>query len=196
MVEVLALEIDFRAAEMRAQAIGEIERGGADGMLEIGVHLCLEGRIGLGARVDLLEVQDERHQRLGDEASAEHAEMTALVGTAPEGVRLLDRHAALPDGVAILADACRTERMKARILSGSFSPGARSTPEETSTPDARGISSAEATLPASSPPDSRNSTPASMLCSRFQSNRLPSPPGRVASRGGRASNSKWSATFA
>ncbi len=44
--------------------------------------------------------------------------------------------------------ACRAARTKARIFSGSFSPGARSTPEDTSTPGARVIRKASATLPA------------------------------------------------
>ena len=63
------------------------------------------------------------------------------------------------------AIAARAARTKARILSGSFSPGARSTPEETSTPGARVMRSASATLPASSPPESMNGT----LGSRFSS---------------------------
>ena len=47
--------------------------------------------------------------------------------------------------------------------------------------------SASATLPASSPPESMNGTAGSRLSSSRQSNGLPSPPGRVASRGARAS---------
>ena len=76
--------------------------------------------------------------------------------------------------------------MKARILSGSFSPGARSTPEETSTPGARVMRSASATLPASSPPESMNGTPASRFSSSRQSNALAEParPRRLARRAG------------
>ena len=55
--------------------------------------------------------------------------------------------------------AFRAARINALILSGSFSPGARSTPEETSTPGACVIRRASPTLPASSPPDSMNGTP-------------------------------------
>ena len=72
VVEVLALEIDLRAAEMRGQALGEIERRRpADIMREMAVHLALEGGIGLGRGVGLLQIEDQRHQRLGDEAAAD-----------------------------------------------------------------------------------------------------------------------------
>ena len=58
------------------------------------VHLRLEGRVGLGVGVGLLQFEDERHQRLGDEAAAIDAEMAALVGAGAEGIRLLlDGHA-------------------------------------------------------------------------------------------------------
>ena len=50
----------------------------------------------------------------------------------------------------------RAARMKARILSGSFTPGALSTPEETSTPGARVMRSASATFSGIRPPDSMN----------------------------------------
>src|SRR5262249_28045278 len=134
VVELLALEIDLRAAAMRGQPLGEIERrrpahiGG-----EMAVHLPLEFRIRLGGRVGLLQIEDQRHQRLGDEAPAEDAEMPALVGAGAERIGLLDRHARLATlGLPSRAAAARAAWMKARILSKSFSPGARSTPEETS----------------------------------------------------------------
>src|SRR5215213_3235056 len=72
--------------------------------------------------------------------------------------------------------------MKARILWGSFTPGALSTPEETSTPPAFVIASASATLPACSPPDSMKGIGSLRFSSRCQSNGLPRPPGRVATR--------------
>ena len=99
----------------------------------------LEGRIVLRLGVGLLQLEDQRHQRLGDEAAAIDAEMPALVGAGAEGIGLLDGHAPLTTlfGAASLSAAARAARMKARILSGSFTPGARSTPDETSTPGAR-----------------------------------------------------------
>ena len=91
VVELLALEIDFRAAEMLGHALGEIERArAADVMGREVLQLVVEGRIGLGLLVGLLQRQDERHQRLGDEAAAENAEMAALVGAVAEGIGLVD----------------------------------------------------------------------------------------------------------
>ncbi|MBS1239765.1 MAG: hypothetical protein H6R45_471 [Proteobacteria bacterium] len=85
---LLALEIDFRAlsggreaAEMLGQPLGIIERArAADIMLHQRVEFGLEGGIGLGGTILRLEVEDQRHQRLGDIASAELAEVPALVG--------------------------------------------------------------------------------------------------------------------
>ena len=53
-------------------------------MREIAVHLALESGIGLGRGVGLLQLEDERHQGLGDEAAAIDAEMPALVGPGAE----------------------------------------------------------------------------------------------------------------
>src|SRR3954469_9880307 len=189
MVQVLALEIDLRAAEMVREPVGEIERRRpADVMLEIAVHLRAEGRVVLRRRVGALQVEDQRHQRLGDEAAAVEAEVPALVRPGAEGIDLLRNvHA------GTLAE--RAARMKARIFSGSFTPGADSTPEETSTPPARVMRSASATLSALSPPESMNGIGRSRFSSRRQSKGLPRPPGRVASRGARASNSRRSTIF-
>ena len=92
VVELVALEIDFRAAEVLGHALGEIERARpADIMLQEMIELGLmEGRIGLGRLVGLLQREDQRHQRFGDEAAAENAEMAALVGAVAEGIGLFD----------------------------------------------------------------------------------------------------------
>ena len=85
VIQLLALEIDLCAAEMLGQPLGEIKRRRpADIVLEIAVHLGLERRIGLGVGIGLFQIEDQRHQRLGDEASAENAEMPALVGAGAE----------------------------------------------------------------------------------------------------------------
>jgi hypothetical protein len=55
---------------------------------EVPVHLLVEGRVRFGVLVGLLQREDQRHQRLGDEAAAELSEMTALIGSVPEGVEL------------------------------------------------------------------------------------------------------------
>src|SRR5262249_49901299 len=153
-------------------------------------HLDLKGRIGLGRVVRLLQIEDQRHQRFGDEAAAENAEMPVLVGTAAEGIRTRLVHRT---GNSTLA---RTARMKSRIISTSLTPGARSTPEDTSTPPARVMRTASATLPAWSPPDTMNGSARSRFCSTCQSNTAPSPPGRVAPLGGWASNRMRSHTAA
>ena len=137
------------------QPLGEIERRrAADIMREIAVHLALEGGVGLGLGIGLLQLEDQRHQRLGDEPPAEEAEMTALVRPGAEGIGLLDGHRrscrgllrhcriASPRG----RGAARAARIKARIFSGSLSPGARSTPDDTSTPGARVIRMASADI--------------------------------------------------
>ncbi|MGY3656118.1 hypothetical protein ACVJ19_002781 [Bradyrhizobium sp. USDA 376] len=96
VVELFALEIDLCAAEMLGQTLGEIKRRRpADIVLEIAVHLGLESRIGLGRGVGLFQIEDQRHQRFGDEASAENAEMAALVGAAAIGIGFGDVHRTL-----------------------------------------------------------------------------------------------------
>src|SRR5579885_704724 len=143
------------------------------------VHFLPEGGIGLGFGVGALEVEDQRHQSLGDEAAAVDAEMPALVGAGAEGIGLL-LHTHTMDSFdrSRGASASRAARMKARILPGSLTPGALSTPEETSTPRAPVIAIASTTLPGLRPPDSIHGTPASTPRSRVQSNVLPRPPGR------------------
>ena len=87
VVELLALEVDLRAAEMLGEALGEIQRRRpADIILEVAVHFGLERRIGLGHGVGLFQLEDQRHQRFRNEASAEIAEMPGIVGTAAEGI--------------------------------------------------------------------------------------------------------------
>src|ERR1700757_2327957 len=106
------------------------------------LHFRVEGRIGLRFGIGFLEIEDQRHQRFGDEPAAENAEMPALVGAASEGIgRGLVVHRTISSSVA------RAARMKARIISGSLMPGARSTPDDTSTPPARVTLTASATLP-------------------------------------------------
>ena len=91
VVELVALEIDLRAAEPLGQPLGEIERARpADVVLEEVVELGLERRVGLRLLVGLLQREDQRHQRLGDEAAAVDAEAAALVRALAEGVGLVE----------------------------------------------------------------------------------------------------------
>ncbi len=81
VIEVLALEIDLGAAEMRGQPLGEVQgRGPADIVLEITSHLRLERRIGLGLGIGFFQIEDQRHQGFGDETAAELAKMAAVIG--------------------------------------------------------------------------------------------------------------------
>ena len=97
VVQVLALEIDLGAApealcrgnvaKMPGQAFGEIELGrppGIEGRQRR--ELRLERRIVLGVVPVLLEVEDQRHQRLGNETAAENAEHALLIRAGTEGI--------------------------------------------------------------------------------------------------------------
>ena len=87
VVELVALEVDFRPAEMFGQPLGEIHRRRpSDIVLQQPVELFPELRVFLGARIFLLEVEHQRHQRLGDETPAELAETSVGVGPLVPGV--------------------------------------------------------------------------------------------------------------
>ncbi len=89
VVELVALEIDLGAAEMLGQPLGEIERARPSGIMSIEiVDLGLERRVLLRRLIGLVQLQDQRHQRLGDEAAAEKAEEAALVRSGAEGIGL------------------------------------------------------------------------------------------------------------
>src|SRR4029453_2392909 len=142
VVQLLALQVDLCAAKALGETLGEIQRRWpADIVLQIAVHLGLEGRIGLGRGIGLFQIEDQRHQRLGNEAAAEIAEMPLLVGTAAERIWQALIHRTGNSWVA------RAARINSRIISTSLTPGVRSTPEETSTPPARVTRTASATLP-------------------------------------------------
>ena len=49
-------------------------------------ELGLEGRVLPGGAIGAFEVEDQRHQRFGDEAAAERAEAAVLVGAGPQAV--------------------------------------------------------------------------------------------------------------
>src|SRR5258705_251956 len=159
-------------------------------VLQLSVHSRLEGRIGLGVCIGLFQIEDQRHQRLGDEASAENAEMPALIGAGAEGIGQVWFHRTISSSVA------RAARIKLRIISGSLMPGELSTPEDTSTPPARVTRTASATLSTLRPPETMKGSLRSRFSSTCQSNTAPSPPGRVAPFGARASNRMASATLA
>ena len=81
VIQLFALEVDFCAPEVIGQAFGEIERRRpADIVAQITVHFGLERRIGLGCRVGLFQIEDQRHQGFRDEAAAENAEVPRSSG--------------------------------------------------------------------------------------------------------------------
>ncbi len=95
MVQLVALEIDLRPAEMLGQPRREIERRGTtDVVLPQVVHLGPEIRVGLGMFIARFEIENQRHQRLGHEASAEDAETTLLVGAGHVAVDAVLGHGA------------------------------------------------------------------------------------------------------
>ena len=81
VVQVFALEVDLRPAEVLGEAFGVIQRAGAADVvaLEVG-QLFEEGRIALGLFVFGGQRVDQRHQGFSDELTAEAAEQAASVG--------------------------------------------------------------------------------------------------------------------
>ncbi len=192
VVQLVALEVDLRAtlaarllrdvAEMLRQALGVVERARPAAVVqhEVG-QLGLERRIVPGVVVGFLQIEDQRHQRLGDETAAEHAEEAAIIRPRTQRVglrfrRLLvfggHRPCVLSIARAVFKSLARmgpskearayfhaslaafAARRKRRINSGSFSPGRLSTPEETSTMAAPVKRMASATFSGVRPPAS------------------------------------------
>ena len=88
MVQLVALEIELCAAEMRRQSAGEIERARpAYIVFVIPTQLGPEIRIGLGGAPGFLDIEDQRHQSFGDIATAENSEMSVLVGARAKRVQ-------------------------------------------------------------------------------------------------------------
>ena len=68
---------------MLRQAFREIERARPSHiMFEVIIKLGAKARVRLGRAVGLLDLENKRHQGLGDEAAAIGTEMAILVGTA------------------------------------------------------------------------------------------------------------------
>ena len=81
VVEVFALQIDLRPAQLAAGARGVVDgRGAADVMRQLVLEFGQEVRVMLVLRVGVLQLVDGVGQRLADEAAAVAAEMPARVG--------------------------------------------------------------------------------------------------------------------
>jgi hypothetical protein len=182
VVQLVALHVDLGAAQMLGQPLGEIERRGAADIVgpQI-VHLGPEAVVGLGALVLRLQLEDQRHQRFDTTRSARRKSpkrpVNGLVGAGHEAV---DRK------------VFRASR-NAAIRPSSLTPGALSTPEETSTCRAPVRRTASATFPAVRPPASIHGT-----SQRAPGDQPPVEGKTVAARkvgawAGLASTSSWSA---
>src|SRR5690348_1594616 len=132
VIQVFALEVDFCAAEMTRQPLGKIERTRpADIMRQQLVKLGLERRIIARSDPGLFEIEEQRHQCLGNISSAEGTEMPRRIRAGTKAVGR-DGHGGLPaDSGAITAP--RAALMNAAILSRFFRPGVSSTPDDAST---------------------------------------------------------------
>src|SRR3546814_9678540 len=72
----------------RCQAGREVERArAADIMFEQIVKLGLEGGVPLCGSIFALQIEDERHERFGDEAATEFPEMTPVVRLYAQAIR-------------------------------------------------------------------------------------------------------------
>ena len=78
--QVLALEIDFGAAQLAGEPLGKIQRRGASAeFTQIISELFQELRVVLGPGVLVLELLQRMHERLRNEAPAIGTEMTERV---------------------------------------------------------------------------------------------------------------------
>ena len=155
VVQLVALEIDLCAAQFFRQALGEIKRARPASIMGIQMRqFRLEFRIGLCLFPLGLKVEDQWHQRFGNEAATEDAEAAVLVRTFPEGIGFgCFVHLTLPD-TGTRREASATAAKNSSIICRSLTPGALSTPEETSIPRAPVSRRASAMLSLLSPPES------------------------------------------
>ena len=73
--QVFALQIDLRAAQGFAQTLGIVKRRGPTAVVvQQAIELRMKSRVRIGCRVGVFQLQQRRHQGLGDVASAVRAE--------------------------------------------------------------------------------------------------------------------------
>ena len=91
---ILDLEQAYAAAKVLGKPLGEIQRRRpADIIAKMAAHLGVKCRIDFRLGIGLLEIEDQRHQRFGDEPAAENTEMPALVGAATKRIGKRNTHA-------------------------------------------------------------------------------------------------------
>src|SRR3569833_1612665 len=140
--------------------------------------------------ISLFQRQDQRHQGLGDKAPAIGAEMAACIRPRTERIGNLVHAFCLLKWCGFFAAI-----IKSRMRAASFTPGALSTPEETSTSFAPERAIARATL--SEPrPSAKYHGLVKLLPPRiFQSMAWPWPPPHTTPKGKQATNNSKTATF-
>src|SRR5713226_3656157 len=80
MAEILPLEIDPRPLELPCEPLGKVKRGFPPGIFaEITVKLSAEARIAPDLFVSFLQLDQRRHERLGDIPTAIDTEVTAPI---------------------------------------------------------------------------------------------------------------------
>ena len=110
----------------------------ADVVLQQAIELVAERRVRAGGEVARRQLLDRRDQRLGHEAAAVGAEVAAGVGIAP--AEHVGRVVASFRPVVHRSFKCAPRvRQEPRHLVESFTPGAASTPDDTSTPNGRTV---------------------------------------------------------
>ncbi|MDR8822196.1 hypothetical protein FEQ05_05940 [Burkholderia pseudomultivorans] len=119
VVQVLALQVDLRAAERLAPALRVIDRRRtADEVLQLALEFGDEIGVVLVFRIRAAQFVQRVHQRLGDERAAIRAEMAAIIRKVVHGVSLSIGRRAPPAGRTGLhhpASASRTARTNAAI---------------------------------------------------------------------------------
>ena len=112
---------------MLGHPFGEIERAGATDIMgqklrQLGVIGRILARLGIG----LLQRQDQRHQRFGDETAAVDAEMPVLIGSHAQGIgvliRRVDRHGLALGGGVLNFSALQAKRKTKQRASRRFAP--------------------------------------------------------------------------
>ena len=155
-------------------------------LVQIGEFGC-KFRISLGSLVGLFQFQDQRHQGFGNIAAAKNAKMTVFIGSVTEGIggQLLVHMFLAFVGYAAL-ELCEslsyslTVLMKAAIFAMSFTPGADSTPEETSIGVSAGNRQCLIDIPGVQTAGQHVVDSAvHEVFNRFQSKDTPFPPGKV-----------------
>ena len=89
VVQLVTLQIQLRAAIMRGQTLGEIERARPADIMRLVIEK-LPGEVvtRAGRLVGAFHLQDQRHQGFGDKPPAMHAETAALVGLVAKGIEV------------------------------------------------------------------------------------------------------------